>query len=181
GELEQIMENLIQDNKHLEERLDSHGSRLYTLENLNIPQQVSKAVDEIVTDAVDWAIQALLWNRFKDLLEENMKEILLEKHAKYLMLLMKNLVLPSNVNADENLKLTVKEQLILKKLASSTGTLSSLQHLAKDISFGDLFFDDKPSEAENQKTIAETEAESMVSVTIQQDTSAIPPMTTHAK
>nr|GFC39975.1 hypothetical protein [Tanacetum cinerariifolium] len=39
GELEQIMANLIQDNKHLEERLDSHGSRLYTLENLNIPQQ----------------------------------------------------------------------------------------------------------------------------------------------
>nr|GEW75493.1 hypothetical protein [Tanacetum cinerariifolium] len=33
------MTNLIQDNKHLEERLDSHGARLYTLENLDIPQQ----------------------------------------------------------------------------------------------------------------------------------------------
>nr|GEX92820.1 hypothetical protein [Tanacetum cinerariifolium] len=33
------MANLIQDNKHLEERLDSHGSRLYTLENLDKPQQ----------------------------------------------------------------------------------------------------------------------------------------------
>nr|GFA20382.1 hypothetical protein [Tanacetum cinerariifolium] len=43
--------NLIQDNKHLEERLDSHGACLYTLENLDIPHQVSKAVDEIVTDA----------------------------------------------------------------------------------------------------------------------------------
>nr|GEY87357.1 ribonuclease H-like domain-containing protein [Tanacetum cinerariifolium] len=51
-ELEQIMAYLIQDNKHLEERLDSHGVRLYTLENLDIPQRVSKAVDEIVTDAV---------------------------------------------------------------------------------------------------------------------------------
>ncbi|GJU89361.1 hypothetical protein Tco_1301784 [Tanacetum coccineum] len=60
---------------------------------------------------------------------------------------------------------------------SSTGTLSSLQHLAKDFSFGDQFLNDKPSEADNEKTTADTEAESMVSVTIQQDTSIIPPMT----
>nr|GEU53575.1 hypothetical protein [Tanacetum cinerariifolium] len=78
---------------------------------------------------------------------------------------------------DENLKLTVKEQVILEEPASSTWTLSSLQHLAKDFSFGDQFFNDKPSKAENEKTTAETEAESMVSVTIHQDTSAIPPMT----
>ncbi|GJT19123.1 hypothetical protein Tco_0877829 [Tanacetum coccineum] len=77
----------------------------------------------------------------------------------------------------ENLKLTVEEQVILEEPASSTGTLSSLQHLAKDFSFGDQFFNDKPSDAENEKTNAETEAESMVSVTIHQDTSAIPPMT----
>nr|GEY62478.1 hypothetical protein [Tanacetum cinerariifolium] len=38
SELEHIMANLIQDKKHLEERLDSHGARLYTLENLDIPQ-----------------------------------------------------------------------------------------------------------------------------------------------
>nr|GEY20232.1 retrovirus-related Pol polyprotein from transposon TNT 1-94 [Tanacetum cinerariifolium] len=58
GELEHIMTNLIQKNKHLEERLDSHAARLYTLENLDIPHQVSKAVDEIVTDAVNWVICA---------------------------------------------------------------------------------------------------------------------------
>nr|GEX82475.1 hypothetical protein [Tanacetum cinerariifolium]GEX84534.1 hypothetical protein [Tanacetum cinerariifolium] len=81
-------------------------------------------------------------------------------------------------NVQENLKLTVDEQVILEEPASSTRTLSSLQHLAKDFSFGDLFFNDKPSEAENEKTTAETEAESMVSVTIQQDTSAIHAMTT---
>nr|GEU55923.1 retrovirus-related Pol polyprotein from transposon TNT 1-94 [Tanacetum cinerariifolium] len=63
-------------NKHLEERLDSHGARLYTLKNLDIPHQVSKAVDEIVTDAVDWAIQAPLRNRFRDLPEADIKEIL---------------------------------------------------------------------------------------------------------
>nr|GEV65538.1 integrase, catalytic region, zinc finger, CCHC-type, peptidase aspartic, catalytic [Tanacetum cinerariifolium] len=78
----------------------------------------------------------------------------------------------------ENLKLTVKEHVILEEPASSTGTLSSLQHLTKDLSFGDLFLNDKPSEADNEKTTTETEAKSMVSVTIQQDTSSIPPMTT---
>nr|GFD34144.1 hypothetical protein [Tanacetum cinerariifolium] len=52
-ELEQHMVNLIQYNLDLKERLDKHGSWLYKLENLNIPHQVSKVVDEIVTDAVD--------------------------------------------------------------------------------------------------------------------------------
>ncbi|GJV14217.1 hypothetical protein Tco_1359540 [Tanacetum coccineum] len=60
---------------------------------------------------------------------------------------------------------------------SSLGTLSSLQHLTKDFSFSDQFLNDKPSEADNEKTTADTEAESMVFVTIQQDTSVIPPMT----
>nr|GEV76486.1 hypothetical protein [Tanacetum cinerariifolium] len=38
GELEHIMVDLIQVNKNMEEILDSHGSRLYTLEQLDIPQ-----------------------------------------------------------------------------------------------------------------------------------------------
>nr|GEU94305.1 histone deacetylase 14 [Tanacetum cinerariifolium] len=76
GELEQIMANLIQDNKNLEERLDSYGACIYTLENLDIPQQVSKVVDEIVTDEVDWAIQDLLRNRFREFPKADMKEIL---------------------------------------------------------------------------------------------------------
>ncbi|GKD26550.1 hypothetical protein Tco_1232764 [Tanacetum coccineum] len=80
-------------------------------------------------------------------------------------------------NIQENLKLTVDDPVILEELASSTGTLSSLQHLAKDFSFGDQFLNDKPSEANNEKTTAGTEAESMVSVTIHQDTSTIPLMT----
>ncbi|GJS65260.1 hypothetical protein Tco_0679824 [Tanacetum coccineum] len=67
GKLEQHIADLIQNNLALEERLDKHGSRLYKLENLNIPHQVSKAIDEIVTDAVDWAIQAPLRARFRDL------------------------------------------------------------------------------------------------------------------
>nr|GEW40299.1 hypothetical protein [Tanacetum cinerariifolium] len=61
--------------------------------------------------------------------------------------------------AQENLKLTVEEQVLLEEPASSSGTLSSLQHLTKDLSFGDLFFNDKPLEADNNKATAETKAE----------------------
>ncbi|GJU46807.1 hypothetical protein Tco_1204073 [Tanacetum coccineum] len=76
GELEQHMADLLQDNIALEERLDKHGSRLYKLENPDIPHQVSKAVDEIVMDVVDWAIQAPLRDRFRYFPEADMKEIL---------------------------------------------------------------------------------------------------------
>ncbi|GJT02351.1 retrovirus-related pol polyprotein from transposon TNT 1-94 [Tanacetum coccineum] len=76
GELEQHMADLVQANLAQEERMDKHGSKLYKLKNLNIPHQVSKAVDEVVTDAVDWAIQAPLRDRFRDLPEAYMKEIL---------------------------------------------------------------------------------------------------------
>nr|GEW25881.1 hypothetical protein [Tanacetum cinerariifolium] len=82
GDLEHIMANLIQENKKLEQRLDSHGARLYTLEQLDIPHQVSKAVNEVVTNAEDWAMQAPLRNRFRDLLEADMKEILHQQLAK---------------------------------------------------------------------------------------------------
>ncbi|GJY61075.1 hypothetical protein Tco_0461732 [Tanacetum coccineum] len=83
-------------------------------------------------------------------------------------------------DVQKNLKLTVDEQVIPEELVSSTGTLSSLQHLAKDFSFGDKFLNDKPSETDNEKTTVDTEAESMVPVTIQHDTSVIPPMTSPA-
>ncbi|GKF64853.1 hypothetical protein Tco_0188301, partial [Tanacetum coccineum] len=53
GELEQHIADLVDANQALEERLDKYGSRLYRLENQDIPNQVSKAVDEIVTDDVD--------------------------------------------------------------------------------------------------------------------------------
>ncbi|GKA74250.1 hypothetical protein Tco_0780552, partial [Tanacetum coccineum] len=78
-ELKQHIADLIQNNLALEERLDKHGSRLYKLDNLNIPHQVSKAVDEIVIDAVDWAMQAPLRARFRDLSTVDMKEILQQR------------------------------------------------------------------------------------------------------
>nr|GEV19331.1 hypothetical protein [Tanacetum cinerariifolium] len=108
NELENVMENLIYDNKHLEERLDSHGARLYTLENLDIPQQVSRSVDVIVTDTVDWAIQAPLRDRFRDLPEADMKEILHQRmwetnsyktHKDHMML---NEALKNSINRDHS-------------------------------------------------------------------------------
>nr|GFD17219.1 hypothetical protein [Tanacetum cinerariifolium] len=60
GKLEHIMANLIQVNKDMKEMLDKHGAHLYTLKQLDIPQQVSKAMSEVVTDAIDWAMLASL-------------------------------------------------------------------------------------------------------------------------
>ncbi|GJZ91694.1 hypothetical protein Tco_0663621 [Tanacetum coccineum] len=54
------MADLLQNNLALGERLDKHRTRLYNLEKLDIPHKVSQSVDEIVTDAVDWAMQAPL-------------------------------------------------------------------------------------------------------------------------
>nr|GFB55180.1 hypothetical protein [Tanacetum cinerariifolium] len=74
----------------------------------------------------------------------------------------------------ESLKLAVKEHVLLEEPVSSSGTLSSLQHLSRDISSGDQFFSDKPSDADKN---AETKVESMVNVSIQQAMSSISLMT----
>nr|GEW80855.1 hypothetical protein [Tanacetum cinerariifolium] len=67
----------------------------------------------------------------------------------------------------------------LKHIDLEATDVSTQPHSEKmDEGFGDVFFNDKHSKADNEKTTAETEAESMVSVTIQQDTSAIPPIKT---
>nr|GFB39858.1 hypothetical protein [Tanacetum cinerariifolium] len=74
------------------------------------------------------------------------------------------------LSVQENLKLTVEELVLLEEPASSSGTLSSLQHLSRDFSFGDQFFSDKHSNADKN---AEIKVESMVNVTIQQALSSI--------
>ncbi|GJV76453.1 hypothetical protein Tco_1508037 [Tanacetum coccineum] len=71
-------------------------------------------------------------------------------------------------NVQDNLKLPVEEHVILEEPTSSTGTLSSLHHLDKDFNFSDQFINDKSSDAEKEKTHAESEVESMVTVTIHQ-------------
>nr|GEV97243.1 ribonuclease H-like domain-containing protein [Tanacetum cinerariifolium] len=64
-------------------------------------------------------------------------------------------------NVQENLKLAIEEPVLLEEPASSSGTLSSLQHLSRDFSFGDQFFSDKHSDADKY---AKTEVESMTRV-----------------
>nr|GEW95967.1 monodehydroascorbate reductase [Tanacetum cinerariifolium] len=73
----------------------------------------------------------------------------------------------------ECLKLAVEEHVSLEEPASSSRTLFSLHHLSRDISFGDQFFSNKPSDADKN---AETKVESMVNVPIQQALSSISPM-----
>nr|GEV74683.1 hypothetical protein [Tanacetum cinerariifolium] len=80
-------------------------------------------------------------------------------------------------NVQDNLKLPVEEHVILEEPTSSIRTLSSLHHLDKDFNFGDQFLNDKSSDVEKDKTHAEVEVESMVTVTIQQDTSSVSLMT----
>ncbi|GJR62350.1 hypothetical protein Tco_1504512 [Tanacetum coccineum] len=80
-------------------------------------------------------------------------------------------------NVQENLKLPTEDQVILKEPTSSTGTLSSLQNLDKELSFTNQFFIEKPQEEEPEKTNTESEVQSMVTVPIHQDTSSVSLMT----
>nr|GEX26718.1 E-beta-farnesene synthase [Tanacetum cinerariifolium] len=79
-----------------------------------------------------------------------------------------------DLDVANNLKLAIEELVLLEEPASSSGTLSSLQHISRYFSFGDQFFSDKHSDADKN---AETKVESMVNVTIQQALSSISLMT----
>ncbi|GKC20826.1 hypothetical protein Tco_1022976 [Tanacetum coccineum] len=83
-------------------------------------------------------------------------------------------------NVQENLKLPTEDQVVLEEPASSTGTLSSLQNLDKELSFTNQFLVEKTQEYEPEKTNTKSEVQSMVTVPIHQDTSSVPPMTTPA-
>nr|GEU43146.1 hypothetical protein [Tanacetum cinerariifolium] len=63
-----------------------------------------------------------------------------------------------DIDVANNLKLVVEEPVLLEEPASSSRTLSSLQHLSRDFTFGDQFFSDKPSDADKS---AETKVKSM--------------------
>ncbi|GJW78194.1 E-beta-farnesene synthase [Tanacetum coccineum] len=81
-------------------------------------------------------------------------------------------------NVQENLKLPTEDQVRLEELASSAGTLSSLQNLDKEFIFTNQFLEEKLQEDKPEKTNTESEVQSMVTVPIHQDTSSVPLMTT---
>ncbi|GJZ60012.1 hypothetical protein Tco_0615828 [Tanacetum coccineum] len=72
----------------------------------------------------------------------------------------------------ESLKLTPEEQVHMENPPSSSGTLSSIKNLDDAFTFSDQFLNDKLTEEEPGKANVETEVESMVTVPIQQASSA---------
>ncbi|GKF71180.1 hypothetical protein Tco_0207294, partial [Tanacetum coccineum] len=52
------------------------SSRIFTLELRDLPHKIDQTVNEVVKEAVQTALQAPLLDRFKDLSEADMKEIL---------------------------------------------------------------------------------------------------------
>nr|GEV98298.1 integrase, catalytic region, zinc finger, CCHC-type, peptidase aspartic, catalytic [Tanacetum cinerariifolium] len=130
-----------------------------------LPEVQGKGKEKTVRWNLIGMYQGLMWEfKMKARLDQNLAtDVSTQPHPEQMDEVFTATAYP---NVHENLKLTVEEHVILEEPASSTGTLSSLQHLAKDLSFGNLFFNDKPSEADNEKTTAKTEAEPMVSGTI---------------
>ncbi|GKF38337.1 hypothetical protein Tco_0118398, partial [Tanacetum coccineum] len=74
--LEKKLSDLEQNNKNLDNTTLNLGSRFYTLELRDLPHNINKAARENVKEAVQIALQAPLRDRFKDLYEEDMKEML---------------------------------------------------------------------------------------------------------
>ncbi|GKA29403.1 hypothetical protein Tco_0715648 [Tanacetum coccineum] len=77
----------------------------------------------------------------------------------------------------ERLKHPDKEHAHEENPLSSTGTLSSMKNLDA-YTYGDQFFNDKPTEEDPRKTNMETEVNSMVTVPIHQASSSIPTLST---
>ncbi|GJZ57781.1 hypothetical protein Tco_0613275 [Tanacetum coccineum] len=74
--LEKKLSDLEQTNKNLDNTTRNLGSRVYTLELRDLPHKIDEAVRENVKEVVQIALQAPLRDRFRDLSEEDMKEML---------------------------------------------------------------------------------------------------------
>ncbi|GKA32783.1 hypothetical protein Tco_0719150 [Tanacetum coccineum] len=74
--LEKKFSDLEQNNKNLDNTTQNLGSRVYTLELRDLPYKIDEAVRENVKEAVQIALQAPLRERFRDLSEEDIKEML---------------------------------------------------------------------------------------------------------
>ncbi|GJY16921.1 hypothetical protein Tco_0387343 [Tanacetum coccineum] len=74
--LEKKLSDLEQTNKNLDNTTRNLRSRVYTLELRDLPHKINEAVRENVKEVVQIALQAPLRDRFRDLPEEDMKEML---------------------------------------------------------------------------------------------------------
>ncbi|GKB69935.1 hypothetical protein Tco_0931347, partial [Tanacetum coccineum] len=77
----------------------------------------------------------------------------------------------------ESLKHLDEEHAQVENPLSLTGTLSSMKNLDA-YTFGDQFFNDKPTEEESDKANMETKVKSMVTIPIHQASSSVPPLST---
>ncbi|GJR36115.1 hypothetical protein Tco_1211799 [Tanacetum coccineum] len=73
---------LEQTNKNLDNTTRNLGSRVYTLELRDLPHKINEVVRENVKEVVQIALQAPLRDRFKDLPEKDMKEMLHQRMFK---------------------------------------------------------------------------------------------------
>ncbi|GJV63236.1 hypothetical protein Tco_1474064 [Tanacetum coccineum] len=74
--LEKKLSDLEQTNKNLDNTTRNLGSRVYTLDLRDLPHKINEAVRKNVKEAVQIALQAPFRDRFRDLPEEDMKEML---------------------------------------------------------------------------------------------------------
>ncbi|GJV87269.1 hypothetical protein Tco_1531207 [Tanacetum coccineum] len=74
--LETICANFEKRHKLQDKTVQGLSSRVFTLELLDLPHNIDQTVNEVVKEAVQTALQAPLQERFKDLSEADMKEIL---------------------------------------------------------------------------------------------------------
>ncbi|GKE99158.1 hypothetical protein Tco_0022509, partial [Tanacetum coccineum] len=82
NDLEKKLSDLEQNNKNLDNTTHNLGSKVYTLKLRDLPYKINEAVRENVKEAVQIALQAPLRDRFKDLSEEDMKEMLHQRMFK---------------------------------------------------------------------------------------------------
>ncbi|GJV57232.1 retrovirus-related pol polyprotein from transposon TNT 1-94 [Tanacetum coccineum] len=80
--LEKKLSDLEKKNKNLDNTTQNLGSRVFTLELRDLPHKIDETVHESVKEAVHVALQALLRDCFRELLEANMKEILHQRMFK---------------------------------------------------------------------------------------------------
>ncbi|GJV83074.1 hypothetical protein Tco_1522972, partial [Tanacetum coccineum] len=74
--LEKKLSDLEQNNKNLDNTTRNLGSKVYTLELRDLPHKINEAARENVKEAVQKALHAPLRDRFRDLSEEDIKEML---------------------------------------------------------------------------------------------------------
>ncbi|GKG53109.1 hypothetical protein Tco_0552377, partial [Tanacetum coccineum] len=70
-----------QKSKTLENSTQNLGSRVITLEFQDLPHKINQTVNGVVKEVVHVALQASLRDRFRELPEADMKEILHQRHV----------------------------------------------------------------------------------------------------